>query len=98
MMALAAEEAKLAAAKERQMKLERAEVERAWAERNATTQAEKQDSCPHSAFWIKEKHTKKFKCTSCSQKRGMVGHTCPHCALVVCQVCLNNINKLRYAP
>jgi hypothetical protein len=92
-MARAAEEREQTLAKERREQAEKARQEALWAQSKATTQAEKQGSCLHSAFWAKEKLQKKFKCTSCGQKRGMVGHRCPHCSLLVCQVCLNGIRK-----
>jgi hypothetical protein len=92
-LARAAEEREQALAKERREQAEKARQEALWAQSKATTQAEKQGSCLHSAFWAKEKSQKKFKCTSCGQKRGMVGHRCPHCSLLICQVCLNGIRK-----
>jgi hypothetical protein len=92
-MAKEAEEKARALEKERREKEERDKQEKIWVDENATTQKEKQDSCLHSEFWAKEKHQKKIKCTSCGQKRGMVGHRCPHCSLLVCQVCLNELRK-----
>jgi hypothetical protein len=91
--AKAAEEAEKAARKAAKEQLERASIEKIWVESNAVTEAEKQDLCLHSVFWAKEKHPKKIKCTSCRQKRGMVGYRCPHCSLLVCQVCLNNLRE-----
>jgi hypothetical protein len=92
-MARAANEMEEALAKERRERAEKARQEALWAQENATTQSAKQDLCFHSALWVKEKSQKKFKCTSCGQKRGMVGHRCAHCSLLVCQVCLNDIRK-----
>jgi len=91
--ARAAEEREQTLAKERRAQAEKARQEALWAQSKATTQAEKQGSCLHSAFWAKEKSQKKFKCTSCGQKRGMVGHRCPYCSLLICQVCLNGIRQ-----
>jgi hypothetical protein len=91
--AKAAEEKARALAKEQLEKAEKVKQEALWAREKATTQADKQDTCLHSASWAKEKHAKKIKCTSCGQKRGMVVHRCPHCSLVVCQVCLNELRK-----
>ena len=91
--AKAAEEAEKAARKASKEQLERARIEKIWAENGAITEAEKQNLCLHSVFWAKQKHFKKIKCTSCGQKRGMVGHRCPHCSLLVCQVCLNNLRQ-----
>jgi hypothetical protein len=91
--AKAAEEAAKAARKASKEQLERARIEKIWAENGAITEVEKQNLCLHSVFWAKEKHFKKIKCTSCGQKRGMVGHRCPHCSLLVCQVCLNKLRE-----
>ncbi len=92
-VAKAAEEAQKAASKASKEQFERTRIEKVWAENNATTEGEKQDLCLHSAFWGKEKHPKKIKCTTCGQKRGMVGHRCPHCSLLICQVCLNKLRE-----
>jgi curved DNA-binding protein CbpA len=92
--AKAAEEKARASAMEQLEKAERAKQEALWAQAQATTQADKQDTCLHSASWVKEKHVKKIKCTSCGQKRGLVSHRCPHCSLVVCQVCLNELRNV----
>lgn len=97
-MAEAAEEAERVLAKERTELMERVRMERIWFAEKANTQEEKQELCLHTKFWAKEKSQKKFKCTTCGQKRGMVGHRCPHCDLLVCQVCLNKFNERRMAP
>jgi hypothetical protein len=88
-----AEEKLKAMAKEMREKDERIKQEKIWANENATTQAHKQETCLHSEFWAKEKYPRKIKCTSCGQRRGIVSHRCPHCSLLVCQVCLNALKK-----
>jgi len=93
-----AEEKKRAMEKERREKEERVRNEAIWASAQATTQDEKQALCFHSENWAKEKFQKKVKCEACGQKRGMVGHRCPHCSLLACQVCVNKFNEIRKAP
>jgi curved DNA-binding protein CbpA len=81
--------------KEEKEKEDRAVQEKLWECLGVTSFADKQASCLHTAFWPKEQQRKKFRCTSCSQKRGMTGYRCPHCSLLACQVCLNGFNKKR---
>lgn len=77
------------------IKSERMRQEKIWEVRGVKTEVEKQRCCDHTEFWPKEQQKKKFKCTSCNQKRGMTGFRCPHCNLLACQVCLNGFNKKR---
>jgi flagellar biosynthesis GTPase FlhF len=79
--------------KEKKEKEERAVQKKLWEDLGVTSVTDKQASCLHTAFWPKEQQKKKFRCTSCSQKRGMTGYRCPHCSLLACQVCLNGFNK-----
>jgi hypothetical protein len=83
-------------AKEKKEK-ERRLQEELWAAQNATTEAEKRAICLHTDFWPKEQHKRKVKCDKCGHRRGMTGYKCPHCALVACQLCLNNFNAKRTA-
>ncbi|KAE9375841.1 DnaJ-domain-containing protein [Stipitochalara longipes BDJ] len=97
-MARQAEEKQRMMEKERREMAERVKNEEIWVAENATTQEQKQRLCLHSEVWAKERSQKKIKCEACGQKRGMVSHRCPHCALLACQVCINLFNKLRKAP
>jgi predicted alpha/beta superfamily hydrolase len=92
-----AEELREQQLREEEEKKERAIQVKLWEELGHTTVVDKQSSCLHTTFWPKEQQKKKFRCTSCNQKRGMTGYRCPHCSLLACQVCLNGFNKERAA-
>lgn len=64
-----------------------------WATDGITTEAEKKKTCHHDTFWRKIPQKKKFKCRECNKKRGMTGFKCPHCALLACQLCQNELRK-----
>jgi curved DNA-binding protein CbpA len=83
--------------REKKEKEERVVQEKLWEGLGVTSVADKQASCLHTSFWPKEQQKKKFRCTSCNQKRGMTGYRCPHCSILACQVCLNGFNKKRAA-
>lgn len=74
--------------------LEKEEQEKRWKKMGATSYAEKQEWCLHSRFWPKLQQKRKFKCTSCWQKRGMTAFKCPHCSLLVCQQCNTHLRKI----
>lgn len=69
--------------------------EKRWASLNATTDAEKQQTCLHSEFWPREQQQRKFKCGACGMKGGMVAFKCPHCSLLSCQQCLSKMSPKR---
>jgi hypothetical protein len=89
-------EARKKAAEDRK-KNQKEEREKFFKERGATTTAEKQACCLHLDFWPKEQQKQKFKCGDCNKKRSMTGFKCPHCALLVCQLCLQKLNAQRSA-
>jgi len=66
---------------------EKINQERIWKEAGATTHAEKQKTCLHSEFWPRSQQKRKYKCSSCGQKRGPTAFRCPHCQLQVCTGC-----------
>jgi hypothetical protein len=66
-----------------------------WKKNKAVTIVEKQQHCIHTDFWPKEPQKKKTKCGSCQQRRGMVLYRCPHCTILVCQLCLQKLAEDR---
>lgn len=85
-----AEERKIKELKEKKAREERERQEKLWLDAGITSIDEKQLTCLHASFWPKQQQKKKFKCMECGQKRGMTAYTCPHCALMVCQLCIKN--------
>jgi hypothetical protein len=79
-------------------KVELARQQRIWAAHNAATTEKQQRFCDHADFWDKvqcENKGEKIKCGNCTKRRGMTGFECPHCELIVCQVCLNTLTNKR---
>jgi len=70
--------------KEREAK-ERQELR--WANTGVKSESDKLKTCYHDAFWAKVPQKRKFKCEKCAQKRGLISFKCPHCGLLVCQLC-----------
>lgn len=69
--------------------------EKRWEELGAVSKDEKLRTCLHSDLCEKIQHTKKFKCTSCSAKRGMTAFECPHCSASLCQLCVTTFSERR---
>jgi len=80
---------------EKRERRERNAQETRWAELDATTEAEKQKACQHSAFWTKIVYKKKTGCGACKKGKSMTMFTCPHCSLLACQQCLDKNQKMR---
>ncbi|RYP46472.1 hypothetical protein DL769_011393 [Monosporascus sp. CRB-8-3] len=75
-------------ARARRQKEERSAQEAIWDKKNARTKDEKLRTCLHSEFCTKLPQKQKFKCGFCNTKRGMTAFECPHCATLLCQLCL----------
>lgn len=88
----AEQSAKIAATKKRESD-ERAVQVKVWEEISAVTVEEKQATCVHSDVWGKNQLRKKFMCSNCSQKRGVVSFQCSFCNLLACQVCVNKFRE-----
>ncbi|KAG6359415.1 hypothetical protein INS49_012936 [Diaporthe citri] len=66
-----------------------------WKEMGAVSKEERLHTCLHSELCDKIQHTKKFKCTACSVKRGMIAFECPHCSAFLCQLCVTDFSERR---
>lgn len=66
-----------------------------WKEKGAVSKDERLRTCLHSDLCDKVQHTKKFKCTACSVKRGMIAFECPHCSAFLCQLCVTDFSERR---
>lgn len=66
-----------------------------WKEKGAVSKDERLRTCLHSDLCDKVQHTKKFKCTACSAKRGMIAFECPHCSAFLCQLCVTGFSERR---
>lgn len=66
-----------------------------WEEMGAVSKDDRLRTCLHSEVCDKVQHTKKFKCTSCSARRGMIAFECPHCSAFLCQLCVTNFSERR---
>lgn len=83
------------AKKERLHEEEKNRQQKRWKEMNAITKDEKLQGCLHSDFCTKVCMQKKFKCMTCSVKRGMLAFECPYCSAFLCQLCIGNFSKKR---
>ncbi|KAL1864852.1 hypothetical protein Daus18300_007419 [Diaporthe australafricana] len=79
----------------RQQEEESMKQEKRWTEIGAVSKDERLRTCLHSDLCNKVQHTKKFKCTACSAKRGMTAFECPHCLAFICQLCVTNSSERR---
>lgn len=68
--------------------------EQRWKEKAAVTVEEKRLTCLHSSFCVKVEQ-KKFQCSACSARRGMIAFECPHCSASICQLCMDNFSTKR---
>ncbi|KAL2278855.1 hypothetical protein FJTKL_14040 [Diaporthe vaccinii] len=66
-----------------------------WKEKGAVSKDDRLRTCLHSDLCDKIQHTKKFKCTACSAKRGMIAFECPHCSAFLCQLCVTGFSERR---
>lgn len=66
-----------------------------WKEMGAVSKEERLRTCLHSELCDKVQQTKKFKCTACSVKRGMIAFECPHCSAFLCQLCVTDFSERR---
>ncbi|KUI74291.1 hypothetical protein VM1G_09815 [Cytospora mali] len=89
-----AEESK-EAQKKRDQEDEKEKQEQRWKDLNAVTKDEKLAACLHSDFCKKIQQKKKFKCSACSAKRGMIAFECPHCSVFLCQLCVTKFSDSR---
>lgn len=69
--------------------------EKRWEEMGAVSRDDRLRTCLHSEVCDKVQHTKKFKCTSCSARRGMIAFECPHCSAFLCQLCHTKFSEKR---
>lgn len=69
--------------------------EKRWEEKGAVSKDERLRSCLHSEVCDKVQHAKKFKCTACLARRGMIAFECPHCSALLCQLCVNDFSERR---
>ena len=69
--------------------------EKRWEDMGAVSKDEKLRTCLHSDLCEKVHHTKKFRCTACSAKRGMTAFECPHCSASLCQLCVTTFSERR---
>lgn len=69
--------------------------EKRWKEKDAVSKDEMVLTCLHSELCDKVQHTKKFKCTACKVKRGMIAFECPHCSAFLCQLCVTDFSERR---
>ncbi|KKY32591.1 putative meiotically up-regulated 185 protein [Diaporthe ampelina] len=69
--------------------------EKRWEDNGAISKDERLRTCLHSEVCDKVQHIKKFKCTACSAKRGMIAFKCPHCSALLCQLCVTNFTARR---
>ncbi|KAI3393796.1 hypothetical protein diail_3617 [Diaporthe ilicicola] len=69
--------------------------EKYWGDMGAVSMDERLRTCLHSDLCNKVQHTKKFKCTACSAKRGMIAFECPHCSAFLCQLCVSKSTTRR---
>ncbi|ROW00758.1 hypothetical protein VMCG_06497 [Cytospora schulzeri] len=74
---------------------EQEKQKRRWKELNAVTTDERLVACLHSDFCRKIQQKKKFKCSACSAKRGLIAFECPHCSAFLCQLCVTNFSDRR---
>ncbi|POS69148.1 DnaJ domain-containing protein [Diaporthe helianthi] len=84
-----------ALAKRRLLDEELEKQEKRWEEMGAVSEDEKLKSCLHSELCDKVQHSRKFKCTACSVKRGMTAFECPHCSSSLCMLCIKNFSERR---
>ncbi|KAI1825037.1 hypothetical protein F4861DRAFT_220940 [Xylaria intraflava] len=66
-----------------------------WAQAGAYTNEQQILTCMHSSVCEKLTQQKKFKCGVCSMKRGRIAFECPHCGVLLCQLCLNEFSLKR---
>jgi curved DNA-binding protein CbpA len=79
---------------ERRAARERHAQQMRWMEAGAATLAAKQSTCLHSKFhWPRLDLMQKLPCPTCGVKRGVFGFRCPHCSLVVCQLCRDKLSE-----
>lgn len=69
--------------------------EKRWKDVGAVSKDEKLKTCLHSDLCEKIQHTKKFKCSACSAKRGMTAFECPYCCASLCQLCVTTFSERR---
>lgn len=69
--------------------------EKRWKEMGAVSKDERFRTCLHSDLCDKVQHTRKFKCSACSAKRGMIAFECPHCSASLCQLCVTDFSERR---
>lgn len=91
----AAKQATEEAAKAYAREEEKQSQEERWNKMGAISEDEKLCTCLHSDFCTKLEQKKKFKCTACSGKRGMIAFECPHCSALLCQLCVTNFSTQR---
>lgn len=84
-----------ALAKRRLREEELEKQEKRWEEMGAVSKDEKLKSCLHSEPCDKVQHTRKFKCSACSVKRGMTAFECPHCSASLCMLCIKTYSERR---
>lgn len=74
---------------------EKQSQEQRWKDQGIATEDEKSLTCLHSNFCAKVQQKKKFKCSACSAKRGMIAFECPYCSASLCQLCVTNFSTKR---
>ncbi|KAJ0119303.1 hypothetical protein J7T55_013541 [Diaporthe amygdali] len=84
-----------ALARRRLQDAEREKQEKRWKDNGTVSNDERLRTCLHSDLCDKVQHTKKFKCTACSARRGMTAFECPCCSALLCQLCLTKSSNRR---
>lgn len=74
---------------------EKEKQQRRWKELNSVTKDERLAACLHSDFCKKIQQQKKFKCSACLAKRGLIAFECPYCSAFLCQLCVAKFSGRR---
>lgn len=69
--------------------------EKRWEDMGAVSKDERFRTCLHSEMCDKVQHKKKFKCSACTAKRGMIAFECPYCSASLCQLCVTDFSERR---
>lgn len=69
--------------------------EKRWGDMGAVSKDERFRTCLHSELCDKVQHKKKFKCSACTAKRGMIAFECPYCSASLCQLCVTDFSERR---
>ncbi|KAF2685174.1 hypothetical protein K458DRAFT_388064 [Lentithecium fluviatile CBS 122367] len=76
-------------------RVEEAKQEERWKITGCVTKDEKLRACLHSDYCVKVKQQRKFKCSACGKKGGMLAFECPYCSSFLCQQCVTRFSQRR---